>query len=269
MPLTEPTGIRGRLLRALRLNHRAPPRRWRGRVGRGEFRAVGRDLVALARKTAGLSESHRVLDLGCGCGRLVDPLRRLLGPRGRYDGLDIVPEFIRWNRRWVTPVDPRFRFHLAAVRNDAYYPAGASAATYTFPFADACFDTILATSLFTHLLADDARRYLAECARVLVPGGSLFATFFLLDDAVRERMAAFRTDLRFPWAVPFGRIADHRQPEFAVAYEQWAVEGAIEATGLVLEREIVRGTWSGLPGPTYQDLVVARRPPPSGGRPTP
>jgi len=242
-------------------------------VGRGEFRAIGRDLVALAVATAGLADHHRVLDLGCGCGRLVEPLRRLLGPRGSYDGLDIVPEFIRWNRRWVTPADPRFRFHLAAVRNDAYHPAGAPAATYTFPFPDARFDTILATSLFTHLLAEDARRYLWECARVLAPGGHLFATFFLLDDGVRERMDAFRTDVRFPWSVPFGRIADHRQPEFAVAYEQWAVEGAIESAGLVLAGGVRRGAWSGVPGPTYQDLVVARRPgrqgaPPEGPAPS-
>jgi len=236
-------------------------------VGRGEFEAIGRELVDLAATMAGLAKDQAVLDLGCGCGRLVLPLRRYLSPRGTYVGLDIVPEFVRWNRRWVTSVDPRFRFCLAAVRNAAYHPEGAPAATYTFPFADETFDTVLATSLFTHLVAEDARRYLDECARVLLPGGRLFATFFVLDDGVRERMSAWLTDVQFPWSVPYGRIADFRQPEAAVAYERWAVEAAIESSGLVLEEGIRPGLWSGVPGPTYQDLVIARRPVRQGAAP--
>ncbi len=266
-PLTAGQRLWGRLLRGLGAEWPVPPSRWRGRVGKGEFCSVGRDLVDLAVATAGLHADHRVLDLGCGVGRLVDPLRRALGPRGSYEGLDIVPEFIRWNRRRVTPVDPRFRFRLAPVRNDAYHPAGIPASSYAFPYADADFDTILATSLFTHLLAADARRYLSECARVLAPGGRLFATFFLLDDEVLERMSERATDILFPWPVPYGRIAEWRQPEFAVAFELWALMAALDEAGLVLVGPIRRGTWSGVEGPTYQDLAIMARPGDQSGSP--
>lgn len=256
-----PSGVRlwGALLRAAGRRWPLPPRRWRGRVGKGEFRAVGTEIFGLVRDLGGLAPDARLLDLGCGAGRLVEPLRRYLGLRGSYEGLDIVPEFVAWNRRWVTPVDPRFRFRRAAVRNDAYHPSGEPAESYTFPYRDGEFDLVVASSLFTHLLAPAARRYLVECARVLRPGGRLVATFFLLDDEVLARMAAHRTDVVFPWTVPYGRIADPAQPEFAVAYEAWAVEGALAEAGLRLASGWRRGQWSGVEGTTYQDLVVADR----------
>jgi len=59
--------------------------------------------------------------------------------------------------------------------------------------------------------------------------------------------------------VPYGRIADPAQPEFAVAYEAWAVEGALAEAGLRLGSGWRRGKWSGVEGPTYQDLVFAER----------
>ncbi len=256
-----PPGVRlwGALLAAAGRRWPLPPRRWRGRVGKGEFRAVGAELFALVRDLGGLGPDARLLDLGCGAGRLVEPLRRYLDPKGSYEGLDIVPEFVAWNRRWVTPVDPRFRFRRARVRNDAYHPAGEPAETYTLPYDDGEFDLVAAFSLFTHLTAAAARRYLAECARVLRPGGRLVATFFLLDEGVLARMAEHRTDLVFPWAVPYGRIADPAQPEFAVAFETWAVEAALAEAGLRPLGGWRRGKWSGVEGTSYQDLLVAER----------
>lgn len=249
----------GALLAAAGRRWPLPPRRWWGRVGEGEFEAVGREIFALVRDETGLVADARVLDLGCGAGRLVAPLRRHLGPAGSYEGLDIVPEFVAWNHRWVTPVDPRFRFQRANVRNDAYFAGGEAAEGYVFPYRDGEFDLVVASSLFTHLMPGAARRYLAECARVLVPGGRLFATFFLLDDVARRQMAAQRTALQFPWPQPFGRIADPDQPEFAVAFEDWAVAAALDESGLELEAGFRRGRWSGLDGPTFQDVVVAAR----------
>ena len=43
--------------------------------------------------TAQLSPDHRVLDIGCGTGRMAIPLTSFLSKKGSYEGFDIV-------RRW-------------------------------------------------------------------------------------------------------------------------------------------------------------------------
>jgi SAM-dependent methyltransferase len=242
-----------------------PPRRLRGFVGDSDFRVTGEDFLALCVELAGLRADERVLDVGCGIGRMARPLARYLGPPGSYEGFDVVPEGVAWCQRRYAGVHPHFRFQLADVRNGLYRPdAGVPAREYTFPFADASFDFAFATSVFTHLLPDEADRYLGEMARVLRPRGRLLATFFLLDSAGRHRRA------------PGGRLAfahhhgDHatdalEAPEDAVAYEESWLRRRLAAHGLEVVEPILLGTWSGLPDADttqFQDVVLAH---PRGG----
>src|SRR5206468_983780 len=100
-------------------------------------------------------------------------------PGGSYDGLEVAADGVRWCADTITPVLPHFRFHHADVYNSVYNPsARRRPRAYRFPFADATFDFAFLTSVFTHLLPHDAAHYLSELARVLRPGGRLFATFF-------------------------------------------------------------------------------------------
>src|SRR5437764_9353006 len=64
----------------------------------GEFEAIGfLELEVL--KYFGLKEDDYVVDVGCGSGRLAKPLSQYL--KGRYLGIDIVPELINHARRIV------------------------------------------------------------------------------------------------------------------------------------------------------------------------
>ena len=94
-----------------------PPRRLRF-VGDGDFTAIGREFAGYLRTHAGLAPDHRVLDVGCGVGRIAVPLLDYLSGRGGYDGFDIVPRAIRWCERSIAPRNPRFRFVLADLRNE-------------------------------------------------------------------------------------------------------------------------------------------------------
>src|SRR5580693_1497876 len=47
----------------------------------------------------GLRPEHSVIDVGCGCGRLAFFLRDYL--RGKYTGIDIVPELVAYSKRKV------------------------------------------------------------------------------------------------------------------------------------------------------------------------
>lgn len=253
-----------------------PPRRLQY-VGRpADFRAVGVDWRDRLDRDHGLRPDSDVLDIGCGVGRIAIALVPRL-PDGRYEGFDVVPEFIRWCSREITPRHPNFRFQVADVRNRQYNRnGGRPPAEYEFPFPDASFDLALATSVFTHIEPDGVRRYLSEAYRVLRPGGSFLCTFFLVDAEVEGLLgrgrSAFRLDHRRRDAGGTEYLAaDDRVPEFCIGIEESQLLAAAAAVGFESDPVIVRGRWSGrtVAGDApYQDLLTLRRPlapPPAGG----
>jgi SAM-dependent methyltransferase len=238
-----------------------PPAALAAGVGAGEWRRTGERIAELAVEFGELRPDDRILDLGCGLGRIVQPLRHRLSRRGRYVGLDIAHQYIAWNRAEITTRDSRFQFERIDVRNDLYRPEGAvEAARARFPFPDAAFDFALAFSLFTHLDAAAAERYFEELARVLAPRGRLLATFFVLDGEARARIAAGRCDRRFAHPLPHGATDDAAVPESAIAFDRDWLLATLERSGFRPTRPLERGTWCGEPGgPTYQDLLIATR----------
>jgi SAM-dependent methyltransferase len=247
---------------------RVPPRRLE-HVGHSDFVATGDEFARHFVTLGGLRPSDRVLDVGCGIGRMARPLTTLLGPDGTYDGFDIDAGGVAWCREHYA-AHPRFRFQAVDVANPRYNPGGALPAhAFRFPYDDGSFDFVLLTSVFTHLLPGDVNHYLGEIARVLVPGGRLFATFFLLDDEARELVTCGRSSLPFRLdargdGLPPGdedhAVVDPDVLEEAVAFDGAWVGAALDRHGL---RETGRhpGSWSGRTTFTsYQDIVCAERP---------
>ena len=240
-----------------------PPRRLHF-VGHAEsdFAATGDEFLEHFTALGRLTRSDRVLDVGCGIGRMARPLAGFLdGATGSYDGFDVNAEGIAWCRERYAG-HPRFAFAVADLFNSRYNPVGTqSAQEFTFPYADASFDFTLATSVFTHLREGEADRYLAESARTLVPGGRLFATWFLLDAGSRAAIGAGRAAL--PFLAPEQRIAvvSEAVPEEAIAFDrEWLAEAAARH-GLAVDA-VHEGTWRGQTdpaGPSFQDIVVATK----------
>jgi SAM-dependent methyltransferase len=235
-----------------------PPLRMRF-VGMGDFRGIGEELLNLLVHYGGLRRTDRVLDIGSGIGRVAIPLTRYLEPSARYDGFDVVKRGVDWCRRHITPRHPNFRFHLADVRSSEYRQRGAEASQFRFPFGDDWFDFAFATSLFTHLVFAETRQYLRESYRVLAPGGRLFATFFLLDDFARSRLASLDPRFRFPFADGVLRLANGENPAAGVAIEATAALDLIREAGFAAH-EIHYGQWCERPGGvTFQDVVVCTK----------
>jgi len=220
-----------------------------------DYRATGREFVALLTRECGLRADAAVLDVGCGVGRIAVGLTEYLGAAGRYDGFDIVPAEIEWCRRQITPRFPQFRFHVADVRNDAYNPAGATPASqYRFPFPDRSFDIAIVASVFTHVLTPDLDNYLRELARVLVPGGRAVASFYLLNDTTRGHIAAGRSAFQFTKPIGDAMVNDADRPSWAVAHD----EGRVRATLAANRLEILKwypGRWAS-EGIEVQDLII-------------
>ena len=243
-----------------------PPRRLQY-VGRGDFKAIGAQWRDRLTYGHGLGPATDFLDIGCGVGRIAVALIPTL-ETGTYRGFDIVPAGIRWCRREITSRHPSFRFELADVRNRQYNPdGGVEASEFEFPYESERFDLAVASSVFTHMRPDGIRRYLAEAARVLRPGGRLVSEFFALDSTAVELLergrTAFALDHEFvdESGTPFFG-SDPRVPEYNVAIReqdlrQMAATAGLEVAGIEFGRWSAR---SGGPEGRFQDFVTLVKP---------
>jgi SAM-dependent methyltransferase len=122
-----------------------------------------------------IEELGALLDWGCGCGRIIRHWSEL--PQTRVYGCDIDPKMVDW-------CNAHLRF--ADVTVNRLSPP--------LPYPSSTFDLVYAFSVFTHLAEDLQHSWIAECRRVLKPGGyflfstlgEYYASLKRLTDAERE-----------------------------------------------------------------------------------
>jgi len=229
-----------------------PPYSLRSFVGGSNFDEVGHWFLEEFRGLGLFRPGGHILDIGCGCGRVAyalaqDPSVRQLDIR--YEGMDIDRANIEWCQRHITPLNARFHFYHADCSSPSYNPHGLDAPTaYRFPFPDGTFDFILLTSVFTHMLEDEMRNYLSEAARLLLPGGRVYATFFLCQDFDEIRNGIQRHGgIAFHYRVRSAAVSREDYPTHAVAYREEFVRDSARGCGLL----VVEPTRYGL-----QDVLI-------------
>jgi SAM-dependent methyltransferase len=214
-------------------------------VGTTDFKEGAQQGIDRLVRMGVISPESRVLDIGCGIGRLAIPLTTYL-QGGSYEGLDIVPSGIEWCNAHLARRYPNFHFTLADIFNKDYNPGGkVQASTYTFPYPDDAFDLVLLISVFTHMLPADTRRYIAEISRVLRPGGRCWATFYVLNADSVALMESGRGSLRFKHDHGTYWTVNDKVPELSTGYEEGYITGLFERHGLSLADGLYPGGWCG------------------------
>jgi SAM-dependent methyltransferase len=228
-------------------------------VGDGGFLPVGVEFLKWFVRVGDLAPHERVLDLGCGIGRMALPLTQYLRD-GSYDGVDVSAEGIAWCEETIAARYERFRFHRLDLAHPIYNPAGAVATSAVrLPFADGTFDFVCACSVLTHLRADDIRAYAREIRRVMAPQARCLVTAFMLNPPARQGLLTGHGALPFDGVAIGPEIhADPTAPTAAVAFDEDYLLAMFLAAGLKRSRPAIYGRWSGrtTPGDSFQDINV-------------
>lgn len=234
-----------------------------------EFQAGSDFHLAAIRKFIGISPDDHFLEIGCGIGRDAIPLTKILSPKGSYTGVDIIRPSIEFCQSAITPLYPRFRFIHLDVKDQLHNPNGVSRMVdHQLSIANGTIDKVIAWSVFTHMWEHDIRHYLREFFRVLKPGGMVYATCFVVDDAIAAR--ARETNLT-RWGITFEHkindhcyISDPNYPLGSIGYTKSSIDQMIADCGFEKPREFARGAWSGAYSASEaedgQDGLILRKP---------
>ena len=119
---------------------------------------IANALLALVERHAGKpAGACRILDFGCGCGRVALPLYHVLGKPDAC--VDVDPAVIDYLAREIPGANPLL------TRFDP-----------PLPFADDAFDVVLAVAVWTRLDPEYSDLWLTELRRILRPGGLALVT---------------------------------------------------------------------------------------------
>ncbi len=109
-----------------------------------------------------------IVDLGCGAGRDVYLLSRLVGPDGHVIGVDMTPEQLAVARRHSAWHAARFRYD----RSNVTFLEGYIEALDDLPIPAGSVDVMVSNCVVN--LSPDKRRVFAQAHRLLKPGGEFY-----------------------------------------------------------------------------------------------
>jgi SAM-dependent methyltransferase len=209
----------------------------------------------------------RMLDVGCGVGRMYLAAKSYLTETDSYLGIDVGKSFIDICQNEYREPNVSFLYTEAANR---YYAKQVDGDSRAWPMEDSSHNLITALSVWTHLDERDWRFYLKEVSRVLAPGGRAIISFFILDDLYDAALPKKTGQISRYYPQPENKWifdapaydSEHWKypswaavPEVAIGVSQSAFDEAVAAAGLKV-KHYYPGQWKDQPGFFFQDVVV-------------
>lgn len=224
------------------------------------FDKIGQHFVNLMIEHAGLRKNSKVLDVGCGTGRLAKPLLEFIDG-GLYEGIDINKKYVEYCQNNYS----KGNFTLLDIQHEEYNPHGAiDLMNGRFPYDDNFFDIAVAVAVFNHLHTKWVFRYIAEMTRVLKPKGILFATLLILNPtsmrslALEESSDDRLSEIRFEHKTPDSWHKFKDRLLINVAIPESGLRQQCIKCRLMIKEPIRYGEWCGSPlAITGHDVLVA------------
>ncbi|MFM9847689.1 MAG: class I SAM-dependent methyltransferase [Hyphomicrobiaceae bacterium] len=202
--------------------------------------------VKVLEDACGITRASRVLDIGCGQGRLLNGLVEVFGSVQKYVGVDVHAPSIAWLQENIAPVAPFAEFHLSAFRNERYNRSGADSFDLQ---VSGEFDCITLLSVFSHMWLRDIQVYLQFIRRHSADGGKVYLTLFVEDDVEAETEN------------PVGYYREWKGPLHCIRLNRQSFERLVAAADLQVERFRYRHTADGqssyVLGPKSQRFTAA------------
>jgi len=252
--------LTGQLYLLLHRDSMIPPKSI-ARYSRKVFEQVGKEFSNYFIEFARLKKNAKVLDVGCGVGRIAVPLTSYLNEGGSYCGIDIVESGINWCNERIATKYSNFKFIHSDILNKHYNKNGnIPAHEYKFPFANETFDLVFLISVFTHMFPQDIENYMREISRVLKHKGNCLITFFLINNESKRLMKNPGSILNFKFHDDGYFWYKEADPEAAIAFEEEYIVTLFKSNGMTIDNSIHYGSWCGRDDYlSFQDIVVARK----------
>jgi len=229
-------------------------------AGGGDFQEVAFEFLDHFIRLAYLKPTERILDIGCGIGRMAYSLAGYLSSVGKYEGFDVVDKSIEWPRQNISTVYPNFRFKKVDIYNKWYNPTGKLRAdSFRFPYENNAFDFVFLASVFTHMLPRSVTHYLEEIYRVLDTNGRCLCTAFLINSESQRLIEQGKSALQLvhPYQNHFVKDAD--VPEETIGYREPILLDIIDKCNFEVVR-VEYGSWCGRAQHlSFQDIVILKK----------
>jgi SAM-dependent methyltransferase len=240
-------------------------------VGGTDPEVVGDACRNILERYLTINSESRLLDFGCGIGRVLLSVLKHRSEVGSITGFDIMPQVIQFCDTHIARAFANTKFEVIQGSNDHYDHFIAAAVPHA-PKSYAqlqseygsTFTGAYAFSVFTHVEIADFRSLLRLLSNLLVPTGELLFTAFLLTPfsrhAIREGTALFEFGATLSEDNDDVFIGNSSDRLSFIAFDLDLVERMVFEAGLVITR-IEHGSWSGAGfSSSLQDILVCRRP---------
>lgn len=208
-----------------------------------------------------IKSEHKILDLGCGCGRIAIHFLNYLSKQGKYFGIDNNMELLSYCSDNISKLKDNFQFQYIDVYNGAYAREGKlKAQEVILPMENESVDIVIMWSVFTHMNFRDINSYLKEIYRVLKKGGKFIASLNLYNEFISNQIKMDKAYLDIKYSIDeYSYSLDTEIPEWGFAHKEEKLKEAYWRNGFLIN-EIKYGIWpcKELTG-EFHDCIIAQK----------
>ena len=223
--------------------------------------SLGKEQAEKIIKELSVKPEHKILDLGCGCGRIAIHFLNYLNDQGKYIGIDNNKPMLSYCKDNIAVLKDNFQFHYIDVYNGAYAPEGKlMPEVVVLPIESESVDIVILWSVFTHMFLKDMDSYLKEIYRVLKKGGRVIASLNLYNEFIRNQIKLNKSYLDIKYSVDeYSYTLDLKIPEGGFAHKEDKVKECYWNNGFFIEK-INYGIWpcKELTG-EFHDYIIAKK----------